>query len=156
MDDSFRQAVFDAAPRDDVRQTVHQLYNQVQQEIDLRRPVCIASGRCCHFETYGHRLFVTTLELAAFLHDLPGLQPSPPSPGPLEAGCPFQTGKLCAVHSIRPFGCRMFFCDPSATPWMNTQYERFHQQIQQLHRQLSVPYFYLEWRQALRAVGGVT
>ncbi|MGH7214404.1 MAG: hypothetical protein ACREIT_06545, partial [Tepidisphaeraceae bacterium] len=70
-----------------------------------------------------------------------------------QSGCPFQLDKLCTVHAIRPFGCRIFFCDSTATQWQQEQYERFHAELKRLHEQLDVPYFYVEWRQALRALG---
>ena len=57
------------------------------------------------------------------------------------------------MHSIRPFGCRIFFCDASSTEWQNQHYERLHGQIKVLHERLKVPYFYVEWREALKALG---
>src|SRR5205085_12556308 len=119
--EELRTAVTLAASRPDVRLAIEVLYQQLQDAIDLRRPVCIASGRCCRFEEYGHRLFVTTAELAAFVH---GFESSDRPPA-LDAavyewngtGCPFQLAKLCGVHALRPFGCRIFFCDPAATQW---------------------------------------
>jgi hypothetical protein len=51
-------------------------------------------------------------------------------------GCPFQVAKLCGVHAIRPFGCRMFFCDPASTQWQNDAYERYHARLKQLHETL--------------------
>jgi Fe-S-cluster containining protein len=69
---------------------------------------------------------------------------------PSATGCRFQEHNLCTVHTIRPFGCRMFFCDATSTEWQHQQYERFHADLKRLHETLSVPYFYVEWRQALR------
>ncbi len=170
MSDVLARFVRDAAKRPEVREAVGRVYADVQKSIDARRPLCVMSGRCCRFEEYGHRLYVTTIELAAFTHDLER-QPQKPPPAPLPAnaaappaiiqlpqprdpgGCPFQTGKLCGVHAIRPFGCRMFFCDPTAAEWQNQAYERFHAELKALHEQFSVPYFYLEWRAALSALG---
>jgi len=57
------------------------------------------------------------------------------------------------VHAIRPFGCRMFFCDATSTAWQNEAYEQFHARLKRLHEELGVPYFYVEWRQALGALG---
>jgi Fe-S-cluster containining protein len=159
-----------AATRPEVRHAVIRLYAAVQKQIDARRPLCVISGRCCRFEEYGHRLYVTTIELAAFTHDLENRPPNPPAKGLTQypaiaraqgqlpqatnpGGCPFQSGKLCGVHSIRPFGCRMFFCDATAVEWQNQAYERFHAELKTLHEQLSVPYHYLEWRSALSALG---
>ncbi len=33
--------------------------------------MCVASGKCCKFERYGHRLYVTTAELEYFAAVLP-------------------------------------------------------------------------------------
>lgn len=140
-----KQSVKAAAERSEVHAAVADLYTAVQREIDARKPLCVISGKCCRFEDYGHRLFVTTLELAAFI----GAVPSIPE-GWDGTGCPFQKNKLCSVHQARPFGCRMFFCDPTSTEWQNERYERFHADLKRLHESLAVPYFYVEWRQALR------
>ncbi len=158
----FRERVMAASSRDDVTTAVYELYARVQSEIDRRKPACDASGKCCHFDSYGHRLYVTTLELAAFVHDLKTVdRPTPEavkrpgtslqvaqSPG----SCRFQVDKLCGVHGIRPFGCRIFFCDPTAGHWQQEQYEVFHAELRQLHAKLGVDYFYVEWREALAAI----
>ena len=145
---SFTIAVRNAA-RDDVRVAIANVYHALQDAIDLRRPVCSSSGRCCRFEEYGHRLFVTTMEMAAFLSQSNrSLDP----PGWNGIGCPFQLNGLCDVHPIRPFGCRIFFCDETSTAWQAEQYERLHRELKRLHDDLNVPYFYVEWRDALAAL----
>src|SRR5579859_5365556 len=171
MDPILIESIHAASKRYDVADAVHALYARVTAEIDARRPKCEMSGRCCNFESYGHRLYLTTLEIATFLHDLPPPPPPPPLPPPPPplppppppphdlppsqllppippAGCPFQLNKLCSVHTLRPFGCRIFFCDPTATDWQQSAYERFHADLKQLHEQLDVPYAYMEWRTA--------
>jgi Fe-S-cluster containining protein len=203
MSDQLKQWVLDAAARPEVSERVAQLYAELQEQIDKRRPVCSLSGRCCRFEEYGHQLYVTTLELAAFVRGLskpmpassmgaalllgtslfsggvyaaPGPRNSHPTgiqkrrvnaaakPGiarpvpkfgvkPSSTGCPFQVGKICTVHTIRPFGCRVFFCDPTSQGWQQEQYEHFHARLKGLHEELSVPYSYVEWRKALTAIG---
>ena len=153
MDLEFRQLVAQAAGRAEVREAVGRLYADVQTEVDARHPVCVVSGRCCRFEEFGHRLFVTTIELAAFLHGLDAQSSRRVSPPWDGTGCPFQAHKLCGVHPIRPFGCRMFFCDATSTEWQNQAYERFHARLKALHEELNVPYRYVEWRAALVMVG---
>lgn len=145
-----RRAVTDASRRPEVRAAVGRLYADVQAEIDRRRPVCVVSGRCCRFEEYGHRLYVTTMELATFVAGLGDRRAPDPWDG---TGCPFQSNKLCTVHAIRPFGCRMFFCDATSTQWQNEAYEQFHARLKRLHEEMVVPYAYVEWRQALKALG---
>jgi Fe-S-cluster containining protein len=155
-DDEFAEMVRQASARPEVRRAVGELYASVQREVEARRPRCEISGRCCRFEEYGHRLFVTTMELAAFAHDLDQAREFGRLPATAEwngTGCPFQVAKLCGVHSIRPFGCRMFFCDATATDWQNQTYERFHADLRRLHDAMAVPYRYIEWRAALRALG---
>jgi Fe-S-cluster containining protein len=149
-------AVRAAAARQEVREAVEAVYRDVAAAVAERRPLCVISGRCCRFEEYGHRLYVTTLELAAFAHG----SEQGGWPDPVKnwdgMGCPFQVAKLCGVHTIRPFGCRIYFCDATSTQWQQDAYEQFHGQLKQLHESLGVPYFYVEWRTALRAVLGVS
>ena len=156
MAQNLRDAVAAAAARPEVRQAVSAIYQEVDRRVAQRRPLCIISGRCCRFDEYGHRLFATTAELALFSHELSLLsrkfEPEPASD--LSGGaCPFQARKLCGVHAIRPFGCRLFFCDTTSTLWQNETYEQVHGQLRRLHDTLRVPYFYTEWRAALRELG---
>lgn len=155
MEQDLRKAVREAAGRPEVSEAVGRIYRELQEEIDQRKPVCVISGRCCRFEEYGHRLYVTTLELAAFVKGLSDLSSTgaPVSRSTDLGGCPFQIKKLCGVHAIRPFGCRVFFCDETATDWQHEQYKKFHARLRSLHEELGVPYFYMEWRAALEALG---
>jgi Fe-S-cluster containining protein len=123
------------------------IYADLQSAVDARKPVCSASGKCCHFDAYGHRLYVTTLELASFLTNL-NVAPTNADPG----GCPFQKDGLCDAHTARPFGCRIYYCDPTAQVWQQRQYELFHARIKALHESTGTPYFYVEWRAALATV----
>ncbi len=156
-----------AADRPEVLAAVARVYEDVRAEIERRQPVCQLSGRCCKFEEFGHRLYVSTLELAAFTAGLKaeggrmkdereaaGERITPLSSFRLQVstltpGCPFQVGKLCGVHTIRPFGCRMYFCDTTAADWQQETYEMFHRKLKLLHDELGIPYFYVEWRAAL-------
>ena len=147
-----REAVEQAAKRTELREPVEKVYAQLQVEIDDRKPRCSASGRCCRFDEYGHRLYVTTMELATFMAALNS--PSPDNPGAGNTrGCIFQVDGFCSVHTIRPFGCRVFFCDSTSDDWQHAQYERFHAELKRLHDLLAVPYRYIEWRAALAELG---
>jgi Fe-S-cluster containining protein len=153
---TLRDAVAAARTRPDLLGRIDALYADVRREIDLRKPRCDVSGRCCRFGEYGHRLFVTPLEIGAFLASLPEACASGAGSRASGVGsgdaCPYQSGRLCTVHTIRPFGCRIFFCDPTATDWQHEQYERFHLRLRQLHEELAVPYLYVDWLEALRAI----
>lgn len=168
-----------AARRRDVRRAVHAVYAELERETARRRPRCDISGRCCHFDAYGHRLYVTTAELATFLDDLdPGPTPrtldasTEPRPArglalpvwqapsvrqalPVWQGpsCPLLLDGLCSVHPIRPFGCRVFFCDPDASAWVQDTYEAMHRRLRAVHDELGLSYHYVEWRSALSRLG---
>jgi Fe-S-cluster containining protein len=143
-----RDALAIARQQEGVSTRIEAIYRDVQDQIDARKPRCDISGRCCRFDEYGHRLFVTTLEIAAFAGALPG-----PVLPVTTGGCPYQIDRLCTVHAIRPFGCRIYFCDPTAQDWQHAQYEDFHLRLRDLHAELAVPYFYVDWLEALRALG---
>jgi Fe-S-cluster containining protein len=158
MNDDLKQSVLAVSTRPEVREEIHALYADLQSEIDVRKPLCVMSGRCCRFDEFGHRLYVTTAELAAFTADLAEIVPIPALVGaqPTPGVCQFQTGKICRVHQIRPMGCRIFFCDSTATGWQQGVYERFHARLKKLHEDLAIPYAYIEWRSACQAMGWPT
>ena len=162
------QVVRDTAGRGDVVAAVNDIYARLAGEVAVVAPRCDASGKCCHFEAYGHRLYVTTLELTAFVaaghehaaddHDGAAADQSVPGTFALVVlpaaigGCPFQIEGLCGAHARRPFGCRVFYCDPAAEAWQVDAYERYHAELKRLHERFDVPYRYLEWRAALTAI----
>ncbi len=143
----------DAARRDEVDAALRGLYEKMGEEIERLGPTCWLSGKCCRFDSYGHQLWVTALEIAWVVDridegqrsvlrssDLPGVD-----------GCPFQVDKLCGVHAIRPLGCRNYFCDPNAQDWQNELYERFQDELRRLHTTHGIEYRYIEWRRGLDA-----
>jgi Fe-S-cluster containining protein len=143
------EAVISAAKNSEAMAAVAEVYADLAAAVAERKPICVISGRCCHFEAYGHRLYVSTLELARFCADT-----QPQAPGNWDGtGCPFQRAKLCGVHAARPMGCRIFFCDATSTAWQHGLYEALHNRLRGLHEKLNVPYYYVEWRSALREIG---
>ncbi len=142
-------AINQAQQRASLPARIRAVYDEVQRAVDARKPRCDVSGRCCQFEQYGHLLFVTTIELAAFALERRAADDPHVIVGD---GCPYQVNRLCTVHDTRPFGCRIYFCDPTAQEWQQSQYEQFHLRIRALHDELAIPYFYVEWRQGLEAI----
>ncbi len=136
-----------------INAAINQIYHDLSNDIAQHNPVCKETGRCCHFDTYDHRLYVTTLEVAwielqlttqnrAALQtaDLPNID-----------NCPFQSNTKCTIHPIRPIGCRIFFCDPSTKHWQASLYEQYLARLRTIHNDHAIPYQYIEWRQALDA-----
>lgn len=126
------------------------VYEDAASRIEARQPACWASGRCCHFETAGHRLYVTGLEAAyAQHHATPCASHSDVRTALTLGGCPFQVGHLCGQRDARPLGCRVYFCDRSAQSWQHELTEHGLEQIRSLHDRFGVPYRYAEWRSLL-------
>ncbi len=129
------------------------LYERIARETAQRQPVCDQSGRCCNFDAWGHRLYVTGLETAYLVTRLDEpLMPERVARAREAGGCPFQKALLCGVHPLRPLGCRAYFCDESATDWQQDLSERMLAEIRALHDRHGVPYRYGEWRVMLEAL----
>lgn len=167
---------------------LRRVYERVAERTRERRPLCIASGRCCNFEKHGHRLYVTGLEAAyavASLVEAAGeaagaVRVSIAEPSTREAGdaralpeppmaislpqidearsrgdCPFLVDRLCSIHTIKPLGCRVYFCDPTAQDWQQELSEESLAEIRAIHDRHGIEYRYGEWRGMLEAVVAV-
>jgi len=150
----------DAALTPAVDASLRDLLERLDREVRDKGPTCWSSGKCCQFESYGHRLYVTGLEIAWFL-----AQPTPETPevpseivGGLpiltpssggEGGCPYQVAKRCTAHAIRPTGCRVFFCQQGTSDWQQDLYERYLASLRALHEQHQVTYRYMDWMAGL-------
>jgi Fe-S-cluster containining protein len=130
-----------------IRTELDAIYDYVMAAIEARRPVCTTSGRCCNFEAYGHRLYVTGLETAYTIARLPApLTRDALAEARARGGCPFQSGTLCSVHDIKPLACRVYFCDETAQDWMHATSERMLKELRALHDRHHLEYRYAEWR----------
>lgn len=129
------------------------IYAEAARAIAARGPACWASGRCCNFEAFGHRLYVTGIEAAHTVAQW-NARGAPLVLEQVEAaetvgGCPFQRRNLCDAHRLKPLGCRLFFCDRTASQWQTDVLEELHAKVKALHAE-GVPYEYAEWRRMLR------
>ncbi len=149
---------------------VAQILATADADIAARKPVCISSGRCCHFEAWGHRLYVTAAEMIHFAQVHAPTTANPKSKigaahGDRKSvslpqffaqeqieGCPYQIDNLCTAREARPLGCRIYFCDENAKSWQNEVYEKYHTQLAAAHEEFGLPYRYIEWRAALREI----
>lgn len=149
MDDTEQLAdlVLPHAERAELHARMATFYAAVDEAVAAHRPVCRNRGACCRFDSFGHKLYVTTVELAFFLH---GLRDRPRLPQ--EGACPYQVGGLCTARDHRPLGCRVFFCDPETRDWQGPEYERRLIELRQLSSEFGVPYRYVEWLSVLQAL----
>ncbi len=145
------QAWWRDAGRPEVHAALAQFYATIDADVASRNPACELSGRCCRFDQYGHRLYVTSLEIAWMLRQFggPAADRLQEATLPANEGCPFQVGKLCSVHALRPLGCRLYFCDPSAAGWLNTVHEQYLGVLRGIHDNHGIAYHYQEWRAGL-------
>jgi len=146
-----------AARQPHLDRALRALYESLDADIAGRGPTCWLSGKCCHFDSYGHRLYATGLEIAWLLAQLDDAAWNRLAAADLPQldGCPFQMNRQCSAHAIRPLGCRVFFCDPTAKDWQNPVYESHLQSLRELHEQHDLPYAYMEWRHGLDEVTAV-
>src|SRR3954469_17513729 len=153
-----RYNMADMLMHNELSNSVAAILAEADADIAARRPVCRASGRCCRFEEYGHRLYVTAAEMVYFQkhktqntkHDtvpdgraLVSLPQFFARESP--RGCPYQVEGLCTAREARPLGCRLYFCDENAQSWQNEVYEKYHGKLRAVHEQFGLPYRYLEW-----------
>ena len=137
-----------------VEAAIRAIHDRVAGEVASRRPLCLASGNCCRFEAFGHRLMVVGLEAAwtASQAEVPRLSLPQIEHARREGRCPFldaREGRLCGIRDARPMPCRTFFCDRAATAWQQELHESCLAELKALHDRFGVPYRYLEWRDAL-------
>lgn len=127
-----------------LEESVLEIYRQADAEVQAARPVCLASGKCCHFHEYQHTLFLSNLEAAVLLKHAPAYN-KPTDP----AFCPFQKENLCTAREPRPLGCRVYFCDPAYQDTMVTITERFTRKLKDLADDKHLPWHYAPLHQFL-------
>ena len=147
-----------AAADPEVDSAIRAMHDEVAETVRTRRPLCLASGRCCAFREHGHRLYLTGLEAAWTWMDLVRRREPLPSAAArssaLEAmRCPLLRDGLCGAHASRPSGCRTYFCDRAAQSWQPDLTERLHGQVRALHVAREIPYEYAEWIGLLGRIG---
>ncbi|MBL7153636.1 MAG: hypothetical protein ISS79_07955 [Phycisphaerae bacterium] len=67
---------------------------------------CDVCGKCCDFDTFDHRLFVTPPELTYLVANLGGEKPKAMP----TSRCPYNIAGKCSVYEYRFAGCRIFCC----------------------------------------------
>lgn len=163
---AWRQAA--ALPEIDV--ALRELYAEIDAAVAAKGPTCWTSGKCCKFDEFGHRLYVTGLEIAWFLAQVQGVDSgsggfsSVDSTGSSSGGgvrlpqfaehsgaCPYQIGGLCSTHTVRPLGCRIFFCQQGTEAWQQDLYETFLRRLRLLHDEQALEYRYMDWIAGLDA-----
>jgi len=142
--------LFEAARRPDVLAAMEEFFAETDRLIAQQPATCWNRGDCCRFATFGHRLYVTPLEVCYYL-----AKGGPPRRAAVDA-CPHAYAGMCHARNRRPLGCRVFYCDPAAQGWQGPLTEDRLGVLRSLHETLNVPYFYADWMTVLRALTTVS
>lgn len=125
---------------------------ELYERLDRRLPgdavsagECGVCGRCCDFEAYDHRLYVTRPEVLYLAANLPA-----GAVGPMSGGrCPFKRGRRCGVYDYRFAGCRIFCCTGDAD-YQSRLSEEVLVELKSICTKFGIPYSYTELPVALK------
>jgi Fe-S-cluster containining protein len=105
---------------------------------------CSACGKCCDFEAFGHRLFVTPPELIYLAENLAGEKLRQMH----TSRCPYNQDGRCAVYEYRFTGCRIFCCRGDAD-FQSRLSEAALEKLKSICEELQVDYLYMPLNLAL-------
>jgi len=126
---------------------VAEIYDWIDSQTNQNPTQCDACGKCCDFESYGHRLFVTSPELIYFAAKL-----EPDKIKPMPAGrCPYNIGGKCTVYQYRFAGCRIFSCKTDKD-FQGRLSEQAVENFKSICNRFNIPYCYTDLPTALNKV----
>ena len=131
---------------------VAEVYDWLDEQIRLTDGLvgrCDGCGRCCDFEAFDHRLFVTPPELMYLAAKLGGenLQPMP------DSRCPYHLICACTVYKYRFAGCRIFSCKADAD-FQSRLSESALKKFKSICIEFEIPYRYTDLASALNSFTG--
>ncbi len=126
---------------------VAEVYTFIDSCVAESDSTCNACGKCCDFDSYDHRLFVTTPELVYFAFHI-----SPDSIKPMPGGlCPYNIKGVCSVHPHRFAACRIFSCTGDVDA-QNRFSEAAIAKLKSICEQSNIPYQYMDLKAALSRI----
>ena len=133
----------------EVSKRVGDIYKWLDEQLKTSNAagVCDACGKCCDFDSFGHRLFVTTPELLYLADKLGGSDFKQMTTG----RCPYQQGGKCSVYEHRFAGCRIFCCKGNAG-FQSELTEAVLKKFKALCDEFQIPYRYVDLPTALKSV----
>jgi len=126
---------------------VERIYRWLDAEINKHPALkgrCRACGNCCDFNSFEHRLYVTTPELLYFAQMMGKENIKQMTTN----RCPYNIKSKCSVYEYRFSACRIFFCRADR----NTQSELTEAALKKLKAlcsELKIPYRYTSLAAAL-------
>ena len=125
-------------------ESVHSIYQWLENELAKLIQSCAACGTCCDFESFGHRLYVTTPELIYFQQFIgPKIKPM------TVCVCPYRIEGKCTVYPYRFAGCRIFTCKGDVQK-ENAVCEETVRRFKTLCDDYGIPYQYIDLETGLK------
>jgi Fe-S-cluster containining protein len=125
---------------------VDRIYRWLENELAALGQFCTACGKCCDFESFGHRLYVTTPELIYFQHFM-GTEIQEMATGV----CPYRIDGKCTVYSYRFAACRIFTCKGNAEKENEICEQTIHR-FKKLCEEYCLPYHYVYLQTGLKMI----
>jgi len=119
---------------------------QIRESADLAGK-CNACGRCCDFEGFDHRLFVTPPELVYLATNL-GTENIRSM---RTSRCPYNISGKCSIYEYRFAGCRIFCCNANRD-FQSELSESVLKMFKSLCTQFDIPYRYADLATALNKI----
>ena len=133
-----------------IAQKVAEVYNWLDSQIK-NSPVlagkCKACGKCCDFNEYDHRLFVTTPELIYLQMALDKDKIKVMNGGI----CPYNSAGKCEIHNHRFAGCRIFCCNGDKD-FQSSLSESSLKRLKSICEGFQIPYCYRDLAAALNGI----
>jgi Fe-S-cluster containining protein len=132
-----------------VIEAVEEIYQNLHLQPESSGQSCKACGKCCDFESFGHRLYITTPELLYFKTKLVENKISllPMTDG----ACPYRKENQCSVYFWRFAGCRIFNCTGD-TDLQSSLSEGTIASCKSLCIQSGLEYGYMDLKSALQKI----
>jgi Fe-S-cluster containining protein len=121
---------------------VKQIYDWLDSNIKPSNNKCDACGKCCNFDSFGHKLFVTTPELLYFSRNVRNLRKMSTQT------CPYLENGKCSARNFRFAGCRIFFCKADKD-MQNRLSEESIEKFKTLCDKFNLPYRYVDLAAAI-------
>jgi Fe-S-cluster containining protein len=128
-----------------VAEIYNQLDSQIRESADLSGK-CNACGKCCDFEGFNHRLFVTPLEIIYLAANL-GVENIKQMH---TSRCPYNIDGKCSIYEYRFASCRIFCCNANKD-FQSTLSESAVKKFKSLCVQFNIPYQYSDLAAALNS-----
>ena len=130
---------------------VERIYARLDAQIRQHRRLagqCNVCGKCCDFDIFEHRLFVTLPELVYLAAKLGEKKLKPMTGG----RCPYNVEGRCTVYEYRFAGCRIFCCRGDKD-FQSALSESTLSSLKSISAEFEIPYLYSGLSDALNNFG---